>query len=466
MLRSNTFHEPLGADEAILSVIAQDWIEGGKPYVTLWENKPIGSFIVYRIAINLFGYNEMAPKLLATFSIFLAALGLLVILCHDKLQRDAILLLMILWALFSCLPSCHMNGAHIEIFILPILIFLYIVLLRYRKFGSEILFWTSILLLTASFLITQITLPYFAMPFIIGYQWYWKDRKKLVQRIGITALLVLICHVFIYWLCGYTILDLYLHSKQNIMRVMHDMEPSNLQFVKTVFLMPFDNAVSIITYPIIFAYVGSIANSINNDRSSGLIHSYFLLAAIVAIALPRENFPHYYILLIPFVILGLGLFCYRVNKVVSLVILVFFVCFYSFFMYKNYLIKHPNEISFIKYDKNNYVVRDRFIGSELLDRKLTGMSAFVDGSHPGIYFYSQNKPAIKYFAHWHDESMGVATWESVFLELQKNPPDLCVLFNSMSPDFKTWIEQYYVRQESIEGANVFRLIRAHSKRAF
>ncbi len=458
LLRSHTFHEPLGAEEAILSVIAQDWIEGGKPYVTLWENEPIGSYIIYRFAINLFGNYELAPKLLATFAIFLATLGLLIILCRYNLQRDTVLLLMILWALFSCLPACHINGSNIEIFILPILMTLYLVLQRYRESGNDFLFWGSILLLTISFLIKQMTLPYFAIPFIIGYQCHWKDRKKLLKRIGIAVLVVSVCHVFSNWLYGYSILDLYLHFKQNILFVTGDIDLSNMKFVKTVLLIPFDKAVSVITYPIIFAYVGTISKSIKNDQSSGLILSYFLLATIFAIALPGSNLPYYYILLIPCVILGLGLFCDSINKKVSLVILVFFVSFYSFFIYKNYLTKHPNEISYTKYNQDNWFVRDRFIGSELLNRKLTGMRAFVDGNHPSVYFYSQNKPAIKYFVDWHYKMMGVTTWKDVFLELQKNPPELCVLFNSMSPNFNTWIEQNYIWQESIEGANVFRLI--------
>ena len=44
LLRCHSLHEPLETDEAIFSVLAHDWLNGGKPYATVWDNKPIGAF--------------------------------------------------------------------------------------------------------------------------------------------------------------------------------------------------------------------------------------------------------------------------------------------------------------------------------------------------------------------------------------------------------------------------------------
>ena len=76
LLRSHTFHEPLEADEAILAIIAQDWIEGGKPTITLWENKPVGSYIIYRFAIEIFGFKSVITLRDAFFSYGLSSLKL------------------------------------------------------------------------------------------------------------------------------------------------------------------------------------------------------------------------------------------------------------------------------------------------------------------------------------------------------------------------------------------------------
>ena len=65
LLRCHSLHEPLETDEAIFSVLAHDWLNGGKPYTTVWDNKPIGAFWLYRVAIACFGYVEAAPKLMA-----------------------------------------------------------------------------------------------------------------------------------------------------------------------------------------------------------------------------------------------------------------------------------------------------------------------------------------------------------------------------------------------------------------
>ena len=460
LLRSHSFHEPLETDEAFLAVSAHNWLEGAKPDVTFTVDRPIGSYIIYRIAITMFGYDEQAPKLLASLSIFLTAFGLLVILCSYDLYRDTVLLLMILWALFSCLPTCHINGSTIEVFVIPLLTILYIFLQRYQKSGNDFLYWGAIFLLIASFTITYITLPFFVIPFIIGFQCHWKNWKTLFRRIGFSALIFWVCHVFIYWLNSYSVLELYLQFKGNILQIVTIDKWSLKKFIRTIFLIPFDNAVSIITYPIIFAYVGTIAKSIKNNHPSGLVLSYFLLAAIFSIALPGSNSPHYYILLVPFVILGMGLFCDSLSKrSSSLVGLVFFISFYSFYLYNNYLIKLPNEISYSKFNQNNGLVRDRFIGLELLNRKLTGMQTFVSGNHPGIYFYSQNLPAAKFSFNWNDNSKRVSTWEDIMHELQKNPPELCIFPDAVEPRVNSWLDQNYILQESIANAKVYRLIK-------
>ncbi|MCJ8329025.1 MAG: hypothetical protein HRT89_00345, partial [Lentisphaeria bacterium] len=52
------YTEPLEGDECTYMLMAKIWNDGGIPYVDMWDNKPIGTFILYRIGIVIWGYTE------------------------------------------------------------------------------------------------------------------------------------------------------------------------------------------------------------------------------------------------------------------------------------------------------------------------------------------------------------------------------------------------------------------------
>ena len=89
-IRAHSFSEPLEADEAIYAVIAEDWRQGGRPYDTAWDNKPVGTFVVYRLAITAFGYDETGLKI---FGLLCMGLCAVLLCCCFALERLPALLI-------------------------------------------------------------------------------------------------------------------------------------------------------------------------------------------------------------------------------------------------------------------------------------------------------------------------------------------------------------------------------------
>ena len=453
-LRSHSFHEPLEADEALYSIIVKDWIDGGKPYITLWDNKPIGTFIIYRCAISLFGDNEVAPKIAATLSVIATSGILLAIFVQCKLGSVVTLLLMILWSLISCSISCYANGANSEIFLLPFTTGALLLVNEYSRTGKKKMFWLAQLTLTLSLLIKQVTLPYLLIPFLIrGSSERLKKKDLLLKTLGVLAM-VLSIHMLVYTILNYPPNFLVDQVLQNASYATQKQGNPLQAFLTTALFFPFDRSIRPILHLTALSLLGLFICIIKDKNPFSRITLMFIFATSIATALPGENFPHYYILFLPLILLGLVHFFSLLKYQWQIIFLFFVISIMAFFTYSTYLSKHPNEISYKKYNNNNWFVRDRFIGMKLKEI-FTEKRIFVDGSHPGIFFYSDNKPATKYFVAWNYIAMRITTWEAIFLALQKSPPYACVLLNPSPPTFKNWLNEHYEFESSIAGANIF-----------
>ena len=454
LLRAHTFHEPLDADEALYSIIAKDWTEGGKPYITLWDNKPIGTFITYRIAIWLFGYVETAPKIMATIFIAVATLLISWSLWDQKISWFGAALLLIIWSFMSCLVTCQANGANSEVFLIPFLVGSYLLMRMYCQTRKERYFWLTYFVLTASLLIKQVTLPYFVIPFLLLTKRQWRNPGTLALRLGGIVLLTVVGHVSVYSMLGYSPTLLVEQLMENAIHVTKDAENSIMKFLKTALLFPFSASIRPIIPLTLLTIFGTMWACIAHPKPTNLILLYFLVATAVAVALPGDNFPHYYILLLPIIVFSLGVVCTRFRLGWQISVLGLCVIIQVPYVCNAYLLKHPHEISYAKFGNNNWFVRDRFIGRKLV-KVVTNNRIFVDGSHPGIFFYSRNRPATKYVVAWNYFAMGVTSWDNVFTELKSAPPAACVLLNPLVPPFKTWVENNYTQQPSIAGSQIF-----------
>ncbi len=455
-LRSHTFEEPLEADEAIYSIIAQDWIDGGKPYVTLWDNKPIGTFVIYRVAITLFGYNEYAPKILATLSVVFCTLLLCYYFIATRHSMISTALLLFLWSLFSGLWSCHANGANSEVFILPFLLAAYLTLRQFQSDGRYIWLIIAYVIIVLSVVVKQVTIPFLIIPFLLISKETWRRWNVMAGILCAAGIVAIAIHVLIYTALGYSPSILIEQFNRNSHHVTSEVGNSIFKIISSLIMAPFDTAVMVITPLILTAIAGAIWAQIAKPRRYGSrLVLYFMAAVGIAIAIPGSNMPHYYILLLPFTVIGISIFCKVIDDPWRTLTLIAFCAYLLGYTYQYYLRIHPNEISYSKYGNNNWFVRDRFIGKELAAKGITGEEIYIDGTHPGIYFYSGNSPATRYFVAWNYVSMDVTSWGAVFDELKTAAPKWCVLLNPAHGEFEAWIHENYELHEEIAGGKIF-----------
>jgi hypothetical protein len=463
LLRSHTFHEPLEADESIMAVVAQDWMTGGQPYVTAFENKPIGAFMIYRAAISLWGYDEIAPKVAALIAMALSTCFLWLVLGYWDLTSRSRVALLFLWTPLTVWVPVFANGCNTEVFLLPCILASLYALLRDKGLQGTS-FLLSLLILSVSLLIKQVTLPFLAVPFLIQGSRFKKGSSLWFFLVFSSLLFIGAFHLLIYGIAGYppTFLLQQLHENGSyVIQMNHQTIFRPLGHLLGFPFNPHFKGLRILTV----ISLGSIAWSwkVKRHRKDAIVGLY-TIAAIVAVNLPGRDLPHYYILFLPFIILGLGSIMEIVSRpwaraaFLSLAAILLVVPTYT-----QYVSRDPRLISKDKYDayEVNWFLRDRYIGDMMRKVGFTGASAYVAGDHPGILFYSRNKPATRFFVSWMYSAPALTTPEVTYEQLKAHPPQYCVIPDSRPPLFASWMLKNYRWVKTIDNCLIMKIIPGH-----
>ncbi len=527
LLRCHSLHEPLETDEAIFSVLAHDWLNGGKPYTTVWDNKPIGAFWLYRVAIACFGYVEAAPKLMALA--FMAAATACLALLLPKRPAWQALALLGMWPALACFPATYANGANLELFMLPLLLAAMAAMYRYRADNCFGWFVGAAVLLSLAALVKQVALPYFIAivllptPAANGAPRQAHPARGYflsILRRGLVAGVILFgLHVAAYALAGgdpLLFLDQYAQNAGYTTTDTYGTDNLVLRLLQAFVWTPFGRPVYTLWLPGLMAYAGAW---ICWQRRADPLPATFLAATVLAIALPGKGFPHYYILYLPFLLIGLvhglaamprprqtprhyvwlaaivlGLWVTAGLTVwirdeglpyATLLVLPLLIagtvcgCWHLatrgrlggprtaiacgmviaaglwFGTYTGYLRHTPAKLSYHKYQSNMFN-RDRDIGRRLVALGFSGQRCWVDGSHTSIYFYAGVQPATPYLVSWAYDAFGATTWAAEFERLQTAPPAVCVLQYRPPPALQQWLAAEYNHLERYRAANIYR----------
>ena len=444
-IRAHSFSEPLEADEAVYAVIAEDWRQGGRPYDTAWDNKPVGIFVAYRLAIAAFGYDETGLKIFGLLCMGLCAVLLCGCFALERLPALLIGALLVIWGLCNGLVSCFANGINAEVVMLPLLVLAFLLTRLYLARPRQWLWWMAVLSVCLAILVKQVALPFLLAPFAALA---WRDWRRLLLHLAAVALIVAAVHIIAYAMLGFDWDFAWQQFKHNASYVVGggtvgdvEISPRLGRWLRTIFLFPFEPHVLALA-PFILMGFAAIGLRLYAYRDQKTVHlAAYWVAVILAIALPGKWFEHYYILCLPFVLLAFSEFCRYLPPRLRLGGMLTSIVYLLATVSVTYLRIPPKQISFHKYGKV-WFVRDKMIGEWLHAEGLTGKRIFVDGSRPGILFYSRNRPVVKYFVSWYYHTMNVTTWDAVFAVLRENPPDICVLTNptDITSEFAAWRE--------------------------
>jgi hypothetical protein len=448
-LRMHSFEEPLEADESIYMLIAQNWAEGGRPYVDYWDNKPIGTFLLFRAGIALWGYQELTPRVMSVLATILTTLLLGCWLWRRKRAVMATCLIVI-WPVLSVFAACHANGANMEIFLLPIIVGVCCCLRRYRETHEAKWWWIAAATLALSPLLKQVMAPFLLLPLLMLHTPC--ELRKTLPRLAGMAAIGLCGHLLVYGLCGYSPSEFFELLSAAASYTSERAQPLPIRIAKTMLTGPFHELLRPLLPLVLAAYIGPI---IAWRRGGGLLEAGAIFAALVAIGIPGGGHIHYYILLLPLMVMSSATLLERLPWRMAWLTGALLGIWLGAQVHHNFLSKHPQEISRDKYGWA-WFPRDRFIGQQLKERGLTGGRLFVSGSHPSVSFYSANAPAPRVFVAWGYPLAGM-TPADVLAELQATPPDFCAWNpEELPPEFAAWLTSNYDELTPIAGARIFK----------
>lgn len=456
LIRLHTLDEPIEADEAIMALVAADWLEGGRPYVTTWENKPIGAFAAYSVAFLILGQSEAAIRILSL--VFVLAATCLLFLSLRRLYDDRTnVIMMLAWIPLSSWTDAHYNGTNAEVFLIPFLLGAFLWGEKAINDDSPRSALICGFILILSLLFKQVTAPFLLIvPFLI--------RASVAKRAALaTALgaLVVAVHLGAYAAMGYPVDFLFLQMKQNVGYASHAHHESWTQIIRNLAAFPFSPGFAKLA-PLFFAGMAGAAWNYfkRRDRQAALILA-FSSAAFVGAFIPGWNRPHYAILILPFLPLLLPQLSRTVGDRRTTIALSALLLVYGYaVLWTTNLSLDPRLISKNKYDQlsENWFLRDRFIGREMLRRGYTSGRAYVFNNHPGIIFYSRNRPAVTYLTAWMHRLPGTPDMTFTVEQLKSRPPEYIVIAERFRPvgGIAEWMKASYSYVDSIDGAAILK----------
>ncbi len=455
-LRLHSLEEPLEGDEATYMLMARLWADGGTPYADLWDNKPIGTFITYRIGLGLFGYDHYTPRMLSLLAM-LVSTALLAWVLWRRPPAEQLLGLLVLWPMLTVWVPCHANGANMEVFLLPFLFGLFGLLERYIQTRKEAYWYAALAVVCTSLLLKQVTLPLVAVPFAVLPRSAWRQPRRLAGR-GLALLgLLVVLPALVY--TGFGLGPLF-PFRQFAVNASYgsDIGPWRrlLKLVVLALSLPFHRSLLWLLPLSLAAILGTIGAIVRRQPGRWLLLS-LPAGSVAAVVLPGQHSGHYSLLALPAIVLavlaGYDLSRRRPWRVV-LPILAF--AFLGFWTWKQYLSLEPRWISAAKYPENPaWFVGDRHIGNWLREQGITDKRIYVEGSHASIYFYSRNRPATRFHCQY-AVPIGAVTQEELLQQTIAAEPDYLIMLNPTPalPGITPWIEAEYTLDQTLPALNV------------
>lgn len=424
---------PFERDEGAYAYVADCMLRDGVPYVSVFDHKPPLIYYFYKLSFLLFGHSTAAPRLLTCF--FVATACLFTLIWVRKLSDN------LLAAVFSCIllgfvsasPAYFGFTANTEIFALPFLLGGLLFLAEddpsfTNCFYSGLLFGLGIMVKqpVAIIAVSAGVVHLFADYRSVG-------RILIKACIFIAALLlpfVLFCIYFMYlaefkhfWECFYTYNVIYATN------VTTERSLNNLS--KTlIFILNIDLVVWISGLVGLLIWLKTVGNS---------KMKYYVAAtatgSVFAVALGGSFYPHYFIFILPFLVLGSGLgvstlLTWQKQTIAACMILA--TLFFSVWQYVISLSMTSQELLKWSYGDLPFY-QAKLVGDYLSSTTRPGTSTFIIGSEPEILFYARHKAPSRFFYIYpltREHVLVDSMRKDLFSDLNQRIPSVLVYVNS------------------------------------
>lgn len=301
----------IGPDEGLYLLIAKKFTEGYPPYTVVWDNKPIGIYVLFSLALILLGDSVISIRILACIAVFITCY-LLYHLGKVISTNDTIgLLAGILYAVFSTGIQGLMSDT--EIFFTPLVVFAFY-LLFITKFNKIQLFRQNGLRLLSIGLLMGLALEikqvvifhFFAILLILGIklisqrnnqQFFIKIFKAYALLITGAIIPLLIVSLF-YVLNGHFQEYLYANFLANVVRV-SDQSWSLGRFVSGFLIQIKSNFILWLSLVLLPLYWVSSPSHNKNEKKNLFYLILWVLMGCIAVATPKTFYIYYFLQLLP-----------------------------------------------------------------------------------------------------------------------------------------------------------------------
>ena len=431
LLRLAFLHEPFEIDEGQYATIAQEILRGGLPYRDAIEIKPPAVFYLYALAISLFGATSEGIRIFTTLYSLLTVIAVYGVARQISGVRAGISAALV-HGIFSTFPLIQGSGCNTEVFlVLPLTAGVWFLLMAFETESCLYLYGVSLCAILAM-LIKPVALPVVALellliPFIRSGPGRIKDTV-----LDLTAFMIPIAAcagavLAYFYLRG--CLDDFLYWTVEFPRRYNN---AGLSGPTLGFILLY--LTSSLLVPILLGIPTALWLAFSKRTISGILPLLLILAVCLAIAIPGKYFPHYFILLIPFLAIpaGIGIASItampRQTALMALLVLLVTISFSIWKNYKFYTVYSPETVSIEKYGTTRFVDSVR-IAYYL--REHTGPDDYIFqwGMEPELYFLSGRRCPNPYLVSlvpgWSKDPPGAVS-EMMQSLMDKNPPYIVV----------------------------------------
>jgi 4-amino-4-deoxy-L-arabinose transferase-like glycosyltransferase len=486
-LRVNFWDQPLQMDEGVYGYVAWSMSQGAVPYKDIYDHKPPGIYLLYRLAFLLFHPTALSIKVFATIYT-LGTVVALFFLAKNLAGNTVGYLAALLFGIFSSGPKIEGGGANTEVFmILPYTLAAYS-LFKAVKTGRRRDYlltglWTGLACTIKQ--VAAVNLLWVGTYLIVRM---WRQKKWAnVAQVTYDGCLVVIGAILpwlpysIYFYLNDALSDFYFwqvsfnldyvakgHGSLGNLSILYHQTKDILKENGTLWLL----AMSAIYYEwrrLAVSHPGT--RTPDEQRDVFFLLATWPLFSFLGVSLGGRFFGHYFIQTIPSlaVLGGIGLIkLYRVVRTrglellrypVSLVLSLLFAKAFLLFMITDapyYLSYNADQISFHQYHTPLFSVT-RFIGKYLQQRTQPDELVYVWATNPEINFYALRRAPSPFLVHRSENRLPT---EEVMQSLQGSPPKYIVAIDDMTrfPQLQDYIQRNYHQETSTELEKLKKLV--------
>jgi hypothetical protein len=295
---------PFERDEGAYAYVADIIHGGGLPYLDAFDHKPPLVYYIYNAAFRLFGHSIRAPRLMAALFILFGCLFAFRIVRRTTGSLTAGVLTMFLLGLTTATPAYQGFGSNTEIFMVPFLLGGFCLLLEdpaqaYFPVVAGLMFGTA-------FAIKQVAAPFALAGGVIIFLTHRKAPGRTARaELGFAAGCALPILLF----------ALYFRAKGAYIPFWEGFYKYNAGYVEGFTLKELSGLfassmkVKLAADPVPWAAgLAGFALFFSRKGLPGkLPHFLFLAAGVAAVAMPCYFYSHYFLVFMPFLVIGAGL---------------------------------------------------------------------------------------------------------------------------------------------------------------